>query len=164
MSSEYLVALYDDIDVFALDGTRVISDDGKIKSWSTWFSYFITGEKKEVSNFGWKQPNPKTDFDPLHLKGTGAWEALVRYTGTKTSESLFDLYDYAGTDYYILEGASRVDEYTLGINWTWNSLVRWQLNYVHLDGNGIETGAGSSEGKEKVDNEDMVGLRMIFKF
>jgi len=164
ISSEYLVTMYDDIEVFATDGTRVINEDGKIKSWSTWVSYFLTGEQKSVSNFGWKQPKPTTDFDPLHFQGIGAWEILGRYTSTKTSESLFDTHVY-GTDIYnILEGASRVDEYTLGVSWTWNPLVRWQLNYVHLDGNGILTGSGSSEGKNRVDNEDMVGLRMIFKF
>jgi hypothetical protein len=43
-------------------------------------------------------------------------------------------------------------------------MVRWQLNYVHLDGNGIRTGSGDSGGYKYVDNEDMVGLRMIFKF
>ncbi len=165
LSSEYLVTEYDDIDVFASDGTKVISDDGGITSWSTWVSYFLTGEQKGVSNFGWKQPKPKTKFDPVHLKGTGAWEVLARYTSTKTSESLFDTNIYLGNDYKILEGASRVDEYTLGLSWTWNPMVRWQLNYVHLDGHGIESGsANEMEGENRIDNEDMVGLRMIFKF
>ncbi len=164
MSSEYLEVLYDNIEVFAPNGVRVINEDGKIRSWSSWVSYFITGEKKEVSNFGWKQPKPNTDFDPLHFQGTGAWEILGRYTSTKTSESLFDTYVYGGNTYSILEGASRVDEYTVGLSWTWNALVRWQLNYTHLDGNDIETGSGSWKGKKSVDNEDMVGVRMIFKF
>ena len=165
MSSEYLVTLYNNIEVFALDGTRVINEDGKIKSWSTWVSYFLTGEQKKVSNFGWKQPKPKENFDLVHLTGTGAWEVLARYTNTRTSESLFDTYAYSGDDYRILEGAPRVNEVTLGMAWTWNPMVRWQLNYVHLNGNGIRTGnSSSSQGTDRVDNEDMVGLRMIFKF
>ena len=95
----------------------------------------------------------------------GAWEVLARYTNTRTSESLFDTYAYSGDDYRILEGAPRVNEVTLGMAWTWNPMVRWQLNYVHLNGNGIRTGnSGSSQGTDRVDNEDMVGLRMIFKF
>jgi phosphate-selective porin len=119
-----------------------------------------------VSNFGWKQPKPKTNFDPVHLKGPGAWEILARYTSTKTSESMFEPHSYAGVDdYQILEGASRVDEYTLGLSWTWNPLVRWQLNYVHLDGHGIQSGVSDTlAGTNRLDNEDMVGLRMIFKF
>jgi phosphate-selective porin len=161
LSSEYLVCRYDDIEVFDNNNVRMISDDGSIRSWSTWVSYFLTGEQKEVSNFAWRQPNPKTDFDPVHLTGTGAWEVLARYTSTKTSESLFRK--------GILEGADRVDEYTLGLSWTWNPLIRWQLNYVHLSGRGIQTGweddnHGGQPGKNRVDHEDMVGLRMIFKF
>ncbi|MDY6989966.1 MAG: porin [Thermodesulfobacteriota bacterium] len=165
LSSEYLVTAYDDIEVFAPDGHGVINDDGRISSWSTWASYFFTGEKKRVSNFGWKQPSPKTNFDPLRLKGIGAWEVLARYTLTKTSDSLFDTYRYADQDYRILKGADRVDEYTLGLAWTWNPLVRWQLNYVHLNGSGIQSGSSSNPaGTSRIDNEDMVGLRMIFKF
>ena len=165
LSSEYLVTEYHDIDVFASDNTKVINDNGDVKSWSTWISYFLTGEQKGVSNFGWKQPRPKTNFDPVHFKGTGAWEIQARYTSTKTSESLFDTYMYSGNSYKILSGASRVDEYTLGVSWTWNPMVRWQLNYVHLDGNEIQTGDNDNEaGTNRVDNEDMAGLRMIFKF
>ncbi len=165
LSSEYLVTYYDDIDVFANDGTKVISDDGKITSWSTWVSYFLTGEKKRVSNFGWKQPKPKTNFDLPHLKGTGAWEVLARYTHTETSESLFDTVGYAGNEFRILEGADRVDEYSLGLSWTWNPMVRWQFNYVHLNGNGIQSGSKTNPaGTNRIDNEDMFGIRMIFKF
>ena len=167
MSSEYLVTRYDDVEVFADDGTRVIGEDGDITSWSTWVSYFLTGEKKEVSNFGWKQPKPNTNFDPVRLKGTGAWEVLVRYTYTETDECLFDVYSYGGNDYRILEGANKVDEYTLGVSWAWNPMVRWQVNYVHLNGNGdgIQSGSsGTHAGTNRIKNEDMFGLRMIFKF
>jgi phosphate-selective porin OprO/OprP len=151
LSSEYLVTRWSDI-----ERVGVVKKDGEVTSWSTWVSYFLTGEQKKVSNFGWKQPNPKINFDPINFKGTGAWEVLARYTSTKTSDSLFD--------HNILTGASRVDEYTAGLAWTWNPMVRWQLNYVHLNGNGIRTGSGDSGGYKYVDNEDMVGLRMIFKF
>jgi phosphate-selective porin OprO/OprP len=158
-SSEYLVTHYDDIDVFNTDtDVRMIREDGNIKSWSTWVSYFLTGEKKEVSNFGWKQPKPKTNFDPVHFRGTGAWEILARYTKTETDEDLFDR--------GILKGSDCVDEYTVGVCWTWNPMVRWQLNYVHLEGNrdGIQTGSGSTKGTNWVEDEDMIGLRMTFKF
>jgi phosphate-selective porin OprO/OprP len=151
LSSEYLVTRWSNI-----ERVGVVKKDGEVTSWSTWVSYFLTGEQKKVSNFGWKQPNPKINFDPINFKGTGAWEVLARYTSTKTRDSLFD--------HNILTGASRVDEYTAGLAWTWNPMVRWQLNYVHLNGNGIRTGSSDSGGYEYVDNEDMVGLRMIFKF
>lgn len=114
-------------------------------------------------------PKPKINFDPIHFKGTGAWEILARYTSTKTSESLFDSYNYIvggkTFEYKILLGASRVDEYTVGLSWTWNPMLRWQFNYVHLNGHGIQTGSSDNMlGKNRVDNEDMAGFRMIFKF
>jgi phosphate-selective porin len=154
LSSEYLVTKWNDIEV-----SGGSTEDGDITSWSTWVSYFVTGEQKRVSNFGWKAPKPKENFDPVHLKGTGAWEILARYTKTVTDENLFD----SG----ILKGADTVDEYSVGLSWTWNPMVRWQLNYVHLHGNrdGIRTGTSDNVGQTGyVDDEDMVGLRMIFKF
>jgi len=156
LSSEYLTVYYDDIEVFAADGTRVIEDDGDLRSWSTWISYFLTGEQKRLGNFGWKQPKPTENFDIATLQGSGAWEVLLRYTATRTSDSLFDTVNYGSDLYRILEGADRVNEYTVGLAWTWNPMVRWQLNYVHLNGNDMARGAD--------DHEDMLGLRMILKF
>jgi len=169
LSSEYLEARYSDIKVFALDGTEVIDDDGTIASWSTWMSFFLTGESKQVGNFGWKQPKPKKDYDPVNLSGPGAWEVIVRYTRTETDEDLFKPVTYGGDDYVILSGSHHVDEYTAGINWTWNPMVRWQLNYVYLAGDdkygGIRSGDKENEdGYEYVETEEMIGLRMVFKF
>jgi len=159
LSSEYLVTEWNEIETAA-----GIDEDGWFSSWSTWVSFFLTGEQKKVGNFGWKQPKPKENFDPINFKGTGAWEVLARYSKTKTDSSLFKE--------RILTGADRVDEYTVGLAWTWNPMVRWQLNYVHLSGDGIRTGFTNEKnrydentpGKEYIDTEDMVGLRMIFKF
>ncbi len=166
-STEYLNVYYKDVEVFADDGTRVIDEDGRVTSWSTWVSYFLTGEQKTVSNFGWKQPNPKVDFNPVTLKGTGAWEILFRYTMTDTSDDLFDAYAYGGDEYSILVGADYVNEFTVGLNWTWNPMLRWQLNYVYLDGNqnGIRSGDSADPAGTKWEETDsMLGLRMIFKF
>lgn len=164
-SSEYLVAEYEGIRVIADDGTPVLVEDGDIESWSTWVSWFLTGETKTVSNFGWKMPSPKADFDPHRRNGPGAWEVLLRYTKTDTAENLFRTAVYGDETYRILEGAASVDEYTAGVSWTWNAMLRWQLNYVHLDGDGLLTGDSRfPEGTRRVDKEDMVGLRLIFKF
>jgi len=166
-STEYLKAFYEDISVFADDGTRVIEDDGSVTSWSTWVSYFLTGEQKQVSNEGWKQPEPKTAFDPVRLQGTGAWEVLFRYTLTDTSRSLFDIYSYGGDAFTILSGAPYVNEFTVGLSWTWNSMVRWQFNYVYLDGHGlgVQSGdKGNPAGTQRSKVDSMFGTRMIFKF
>ncbi len=154
LSSEYLVTQWDDIKTET--GSKY---NGKVTSSSTWISYFITGETKQVSSFGWKQPKPKSNFDITSLNGSGAWEILARYTSTKTDEDLFEN--------SILKGADTVDEFTIGLSWAWNPMVRWQLNYVHVHGNrdGIRTGSDDNVGgKSYVENEDMAGLRMIFKF
>jgi len=165
LSSEYLVAQYENIRVFATDGTQVLDENGQVRSWSTWVSYYLTGENKGVGNFGWKAPRPDLDFDPVRFEGTGAWEVLIRYTYTKTSNNLFESVSYAGDTYRILEGADEVNEFTVGVCWTWNPMLRWQFNYVYLDGDGILTGDKNNEdGTKRVDHEDMFGLRMIFKF
>jgi len=153
LSSEYLVTQWEDIK------TASGKYDGDVTSSSTWISYFFTGESKRVGNFGWKQPKPKCNFNPATLKGTGAWEILGRYSSTKTDKALFE------ND--ILKGADDVNEFSVGLCWTWNPMVRWQLNYVHIHGNrdGIRTGSDDNvDGKAYVKNEDMAGLRMIFKF
>ena len=166
-STEYLVTEYNDVEVYEKDGTLVIDDYGKIKSWTAWVGFFLTGETKQVSNDGWRQPNPKNNFDPIHLKGWGAWEVLFRYTHTKTDDDLFQEYSFGGNTYQILKGADDVYEYTFGVNWTWNPLLRWQFNYVHLDGNGdgILTGdKNNKSGEKRVNDEDQYAMRMIFKF
>ncbi|MFH1842343.1 MAG: porin [bacterium] len=150
MSSEYLVTEWRDL-MFSNSNSN-----GRVASWGTWVSLFLTGEKKQVGNFGWKQPKPNRNFDPVNHAGVGAWEILCRYTRTETSKSLFD----SG----LLIGASQVDEFTFGVCWTWNPMVRWQLNYVHLAGEGIQTGSNDSGGTRRVDQEDFAGIRMVFKF
>ena len=46
LSSEYLVAQYEDIRVFATDGSQVLDESGQVRSWSTWLSYYLTGEQR----------------------------------------------------------------------------------------------------------------------
>ncbi|MFC1849344.1 porin [candidate division CSSED10-310 bacterium] len=168
-SSEYLVCHYENITVFAPDGTRVIDRDGKITSWSSWISYTLTGEKKQVSNFGWKQPVPKSDFHLPTFKGVGAWDILCRFTRTITSSELFRTTTYKNEDYSILKGAEIVNEYSFGLNWSWNPMLRWQLNYTSLEcgdeKSNLKTGDSLSKvGPKYLQKEEMVGFRMIFKF
>lgn len=167
-STEYLETIYKNIEVFDKStGTKLIDKDGTISSWSTWVSYFLTGESKTVSNFGWRQPNPKLDFNPLKMQGSGAWEVLARYTHTDVSDRLFDRTTIGVNTFRILDGAPRTDEYTAGVNWTWNPLVRWQLNYTHVTAGGSGLFSGDKNnlaGEGQSQNEDMVGMRMIFKF
>jgi phosphate-selective porin len=166
-STERLNAYYEDIEVHVKDGARALKSDGRVASWSTWLSWFPTGEKKSVGNFGWKQPNPKRPFDPGRLGGIGAWEILLRYTLTDTSRPLFEAHENGNEGYRILAGADHVSELTLGLNWTWNPMVRWQLNFVHLRKSGGVIRSGDDDdaaGMERSESDSMVGLRMMFNF
>lgn len=167
-STEYIEVKYEDIEVFdKTTGDKVVSDDGRITSWSTWVGYFLTGESKTVSNFGWRQPNPKVDFNPVLMKGAGAWEILARYTHTDVSDGLFSRTRINGNTFRVLDGAPWTDEYTAGINWAWNPLVRWQFNYTHITAGGSGLFSGDKNnlaGEGQSQNEDLVGMRMIFKF
>jgi phosphate-selective porin OprO/OprP len=176
LSSEYLEVQYKDIEVFDKGtGAKVLDEDGRVTSWSTWVSYFLTGEGKSVSNWGWKQPNPKVNFNPMRFRGIGAWEVLARYTHTEVSQGLFERTYVGGNAFRIMDGAPWTEELTFGLCWTWNPLVRWQLNYTHIEApegfgdsgepRGIFSGDSNNlEGEAQTANEDMVGLRMIFKF
>ena len=90
---------------------------------------------------------------------------MFRYTRTETDDNLFRTVIYAGETYRIVNGAEDVDEYTAGLNWTWNSMIRWQVNFVHMAGDGIRSGDGANaEGSSRLDSENMLGFRLTFKF
>ena len=168
-SSEYIVTQYDNIKIIAPDHAEIMDEDGAINSWSSWAGLFFTGEQKKVGNFGWKRPKPAKNFDPVNFTGPGSWEIIARYTHTETDENLFKMADYRGENYRILKGAHVVDEFTVGLNWGWNAMVQWQLNYIYLFSDdkygGICTGnEDNPDGLKYVKSDDMIGLRMIFRF
>jgi len=141
LSSEYLGAFY--------AGIRPPETpqglDGSVRSWSTWASVFLTGERWQVSNFGWRHPRPRRQFDPWRPRAAGAWEILLRYTLSEASGALLASNGADGRTPAVLAGADRVDELTVGLSWTWNPLVRWQINYAHINasGPGLRTANGT---------------------
>ncbi len=156
LSSEWICLLYQDMNDWEETFHGV---DGKITSFTVWTSYFLTGESKEVDNFGWRQPKPKKNFDPI--RGTwGGWDILARYSHTETDERFFDL--------GILNGASWADEYTIGVNWLLNPMITVQLNNIYIRANGLLSGYDSDqwnpeEKGKKRDTENAVFMRLIFK-
>lgn len=155
-SMEWIEVRYDDMND---DDGLYHGLDGAIACWTVWSSYFLTGEKKSISNFGWRTPAPEKNFDPS-ARTWGGWELLARYSSTVTDESFFQN--------SILAGASWVDEYTLGMNWALNPMMRVQMNYIYLDSDGLLSGANSDQWNPALkgrvrESERSFLFRMIFK-
>jgi phosphate-selective porin len=161
-SGEWAMARYDGIRIHHdfYQGARrllrqeVLSAEGSIHHVSFSLSAFLTGEKKLLDNFGWKQPVPRRPID-LRRRGPGAFELLARFSATFTDSELFGarkVSGYKATDFAdpdaklagpapgdgasvtaaVLEGAPKLFELTGGVNWTMSYHLRVQLNYVYI--------------------------------
>jgi phosphate-selective porin OprO and OprP len=200
-SAEWAQVKWDKIDIYhdffqgskLLKHNLVMSRSGKVDNASIWFSYFLTGEEKYLDNFGWRQPTPKNPWGP-GLPGKGAWEVLARFATTTTDMPMFDVTKvkgYTAADFTspapptpgagnsvnaaVLDGASKVYEATVGLNWTMNYNFRVLLNYTYLwdpdyvaGKNGIVSGGNSNMWDVTVKNtlvetEQMIALRFIFR-
>ena len=158
----------------------VLSRDGTMHAFTIWASYFITGEEKIATNFGFRQPVPKRQVGE---GGFGAFEVLARFSGHFTDRALFDKAMVSGFDEgvgskssanaSVLEGAYRLYEVTGGVSWTMNQFVRLQLNYTYLwdpsdSQNGIVSAGASdlsdiTKKNRLIKSEHFLGLRFIFK-
>jgi phosphate-selective porin len=200
-SAEWAKVDWDDIQIFhdfyqgskRLKHELVMTRDGGAENLSVWFSYFLTGEEKTLDNFGWRQPNPLNPWGP-GLPGKGAWEVLARFSSTETDALLFDTAKVRGftaadlgatapptpgvgnsVNAAVLDGAAKVLEASLGLNWTMNYNFRVLCTYTYLwvpdfvaGKNGIVS-AGNSDLQDVtvkntlVENEQMIALRFIFR-
>jgi phosphate-selective porin OprO and OprP len=189
------VAIYHDFYTGAkrLKHELVMTRDGGTGNLSIWASYFLTGEEKALDNFGWRQPTPKNPFGP-GLPGKGAWEVLARFSATETDSLMFDtakVRGFTAADFpaaapptpgagnsvtaQVLDGATKVLEASLGLNWTMNYNFRILCTYTYLwvpdyvaGKDGIVSGANSDLQDVAVKNtlvekEQMIALRFIFR-
>ncbi|MFH1176922.1 MAG: porin [Acidobacteriota bacterium] len=200
-SAEWAKVKYEGIQIFhdlfqgskRLKHVPVLARDGEISNMSVWASYFLTGEKKLLDNFGWRQPSPDRPWGP-GLEGGGAWEILARFSTTETDAELFDsakVNGFTAADFTdtppptpgdgssvnaaVVEGARKVYEATLGVNWTMNYNLRIQLDFTTIwapdfvpGKNGIVSGGNSDLADPTIKNtlvekEHMVGMRFIFR-
>ena len=200
-SVEWLKVSYGDITVshdYWRGSSRLLHEpvlvrDGDVTSLSGWVSLFLTGEHKQISNFGWRQPDPIEPYEPGQ-GGSGAWELLARYSVTKTDDGLFDVVPVPGftadqlapfgavavgsgesVKAAVLQGAREVREVSIGVNWIVNHNLRLQLDFVSqwaprfvAGTDGIVSGGNSNladrtEKNTLVEREHMAGLRFIFR-
>lgn len=170
---------------------QVLHVNGSVHSVSLWLSYFLTGEEKQITPFGWRQPVPDRSWTPGH--GGGAWELLARMSATSTDEDLFRGVRVAGytadelegialpvaegesVRAAVLQGASKVYEATVGVSWTLNPNLRLQVNVTTVwaddfvpGAGGIVSGAGSNLADPMaknllVERETSLALRCIFR-
>lgn len=170
----------------------VLTASGDVKSISAVIGYFLTGEKKLLDNFGWRQPTPTRPFWPGN-HNPGAWEILARFSRTTTDPALFaskKVSGYRAADLgsgvvavgdsgsvtaAVLDGATVANEATVGVNWTLNYNFRilfdvetiWAPDYANGVG-GLVSAANSQLGdpvkkNRIVERENMAGLRFIFR-
>ncbi len=161
-SSEWTMVHYDNVAIYhdLLQGsTRLRHDlvqgvDGAIHNLSAFVSVFITGEKKTLDTFGWRQPSPLRPLSWRKL-GPGSLEVLARFSRTwiperyrsglfgATKVSGFTAADATGikgplpaegasVNAAVLDGASEMLEGTFGINWALNYHLRIMLDYTYL--------------------------------
>jgi len=206
-SAEYLEAHYPEIvlyhDLFVGSSRKVhqplLETGGVVRALSIWASVYLTGEHKRLTNGGWRTAEPETC---VGAGGPGAWELLGRYSKTWTARPLFRGVEVPGysasspmlpeghasslpgagnsVTAAVLDGAHEVHEFTLGLNWTLNPMVRFQLDDVLLwapendrDGDGgndnlLLSGARSGQSDPDLKNrksrwENAVMARLIFK-
>lgn len=200
-SAEWARVDWDDIAIYhdfytgskRLKHELVMTRDGGAENFSIWASYFLTGEEKSLDNFGWRQPSPNNPWGP-GLPGKGAWEILARFSSTETDALLFDtskVRGFTAADFptaapptpgagnsvtaAVLDGATKVYEASLGLNWTMNYNFRILCTYTYLwvpefvaGKDGIVSG-GNSDMQDVtvkntlVENEQMFALRFIFR-
>jgi phosphate-selective porin len=161
ISNENLRVAWEDIRKVE-DGVEPPSGfSGHTSVYTLFMGYFLTGEQMEVSNWGWKLPTPKHYFNPL--KGSwGAFQPTFSYTYTKTSQNMFDM--------GVLDGASYVHSFILGLNWLWSNMISWHFNVMYLQSGGGTGGIISGDyeddndwfPRDQRDDEWMFGMRVKF--
>lgn len=126
---------------YGIDGTGATPADVNFDGWYLQGSWILTGERHAYSkaNGAFSAPKPTIPFS-LAGGGPGAWEVALRYSD-------LDLNDNEGSvGSAVPTGGVRGGEQqilTAGINWYPNSLIRFMLNYEHVDIDRI--GAGNTD-------------------
>ncbi len=110
---------------------------------------FLTGESRKYSakSGTWKGVKVKNPFS--QKRGTGAWEALARY-------STMDLNDAEAG----IEGGEQTN-YTLGLRWWVNNYVNFAFNYINAD---VDKDTSSTSGVQEGQDLNIYAFRSTVKW
>jgi phosphate-selective porin OprO/OprP len=117
------------VDLDDMENFRGDSHDLSMKGYYVSLSYFITGEERNygVSRAAFKRTKIKRIFDPARGQW-GAFQLCIRYDRLEVSDGFFD-HGYVNERDY----TDRASGVTVGINWYFNDMMRFMLNYNHVD-------------------------------
>ncbi|HEY4344294.1 MAG TPA: porin [Parvibaculum sp.] len=142
---------------YGIDGTGATPADVNFDGWYLQGSWVLTGERHAYNkaNGAFSAPKPSIPFS-LAGGGLGAWEVALRYSD-------LDLNDNEGSvGSAVPTGGIRGGEQqilTAGINWYPNSLIRFLLNYEHVNIDRI--GAGNADVGQSI---NIIALRSQVAF
>jgi len=119
------------VDLDDMKNFRGDSHDLSMKGYYIQASYFLTGEERNygVAEGAFNRTKIKRVFNPSRGQW-GAFQLCIRYDRLEVSDGFFD-HGYVNEGKY----TDRASGVTLGINWYFNDMVRFMLNYNHVDFN-----------------------------
>jgi phosphate-selective porin OprO/OprP len=141
--------------VTQLDGLRLNNqnNDFDAKGGYLSISHYLTGEKFGFKNGKPGRSVPLKKFEP-GKPGWGAWQIGARFEFLEADQGLLDL-GYVDNTLY----TDKTYGYTLGVNWYPNEMVRFMLNYYHMEFDDAITVSG-----KQIDDEDVILTRFQMGF
>ncbi len=116
---------------YGIDRRNTTLSDLDFSGWYAQATWVLTGETRgyNITNAAFTAPKPRIPFS-LNGSGWGAWELAARY-------SVVDLNDDEGAVGFVmpLDGIRGGEQkiWTLGMNWYPNQILRFTLDWQHID-------------------------------
>jgi phosphate-selective porin OprO/OprP len=135
-------AFYASAGYFAYDMNRrqTTLDDFSFSGWYAQASFILTGEARQwnAENATYRAPKVEKPFTLGPDSGWGVWEVAARYTNV-------DLNDQEGRAGFAMPvngvRGGEQEIWTAGLNWYPNNVIRFALDYQHVDIDRISTAA-----------------------
>jgi phosphate-selective porin OprO/OprP len=93
-------------------------EDIHVRDWYVDLMYMLTGEEMGLN----RKVFPSKNLNPFE-GGFGAWQVGVRFEQCSTDEEL--------RRHAVAKGTDTVNMLEFGINWYWNPLMKFMVNYYH---------------------------------
>ncbi|MSO96962.1 MAG: hypothetical protein EXR11_01915 [Rhodospirillaceae bacterium] len=97
-------------------------------------SYTIGGRRSYTANCGcYGGVNPTKPFNPLKSGELGALEFAARISVANLTDQFDPTLLATNVANFNSVNGGKQTNYTLGLNWYWNSNMLWKFNYIHTD-------------------------------